>query len=161
MSGTDLSTQISDHLPSLKRYARFLARNEIDADDLVQDCVERAIRNRKKFQPGTNLHAWLNTIMRNTFINRMRHEKIVRQHVQSESLADTHSAPPAQIDSIELKEVVNACDDLSADHREAIQLLCIQQVSYKEAARRMQVREATAKTRLFRAREKLRVQFAA
>lgn len=161
MSKADLSKQISDLLPALKRYARFLARNETDADDLVQDCVERAIRNHRKFQEGTNLNAWLNTIMRNTFINKLRHDKIVRQHVQHESLADTNSTPASQMDHMELKEVVQACEQLSGDHKKAIELLCIKQVSYKEAARQMKVREATAKTRLFRAREKLRMQFAA
>lgn len=162
MSKADLSQQISELLPALKRYARFLARNESDADDLVQDCVERAIRNHGKFQEGTNLNAWLNTIMRNTFINKLRHDKIVRQHVQHESLGeDINVSPASQFDHIQLGEVLRACEDLSDDHRQAIDLLCIKQVSYKEAARRMTVREATAKTRLFRAREKLRMQFAA
>lgn len=162
MSKADFSSQISELLPALKRYARFLARNESDADDLVQDCVERAIRNQAKFQAGTNLNAWLNTIMRNTFINKLRHDKIVRQHVQHECLCeDINVSHASQLDHMELREVVQACDELSRDHRQAIDLLCIRQMSYKEAARRMNVREATAKTRLFRAREKLRMQFAA
>jgi RNA polymerase sigma-70 factor (ECF subfamily) len=77
---SDLSREISARMPALKRYARFLTRNETDAEDLVQDCVERAINRQDQFRRGTNLDAWLNTIMRNIFINGQRHNKLVRQH---------------------------------------------------------------------------------
>lgn len=161
MSDISLSSQISDRLPALKRHALYLTRNEADAEDLVQDCVERGIRRQEQFQPGTNLDAWLHTIMRNIFINGKRHEKLVRRHVQRETLAENDSVRPSQIDHIELKQVLEECDRLSEEHRRVIQLLCVQQVSYQEAAREIDIPEATAKTRLFRARERLRMKFAA
>jgi RNA polymerase sigma-70 factor (ECF subfamily) len=79
---SDLSMEITERLPKLKRYARHLTRNQADAEDLVQDCVERAISRQEQFRPGTNLDAWLNRIMRNIFINGVRHDKLVKQHAQ-------------------------------------------------------------------------------
>lgn len=158
---TDLAKEISDRLPVLTRYSKYLTRNEADAEDLVQDCVERAIDRQAQFQPGTNLDAWLKTIMRNIFLNKMRRDKLVRLHAGRERLTETNYAMPSQDDYLELKEVFRAMRRLSANHKRAIQLLCVDDVGYQEAARRMSVPEATAKTRLFRARERLRTQFAA
>lgn len=158
---SDLSSEISARMPSLKRYARYLTRNETDAEDLLQDCVERAINRQEQFRPGTNLDAWLNTIMRNIFINGKRHNKLVREHAQRERLTESDSTLPPQMDHIELQQVLQAWNGLSHHHRRAIQLLCFEQTSYKEAAADMNISVATAKTRLFRARQRLRTQFAA
>lgn len=156
---SDLSVEISERLPS-KQYARFLTRNETDAEDLVQDCVERAISRQEQFRPGTNLDAWLNTIMRNIFINGKRHIKLVMQHEQRERLTENDSTPPPQMDHVELQQVREAWSKLSRHHRRAIELLCFEQTTYKEVAAEMGISAATAKTRLFRARERLRTQFA-
>lgn len=153
--------EISERLPKLKRYARYLTRNETEAEDLIQDCVERAISRQELFKPGTNLDAWLITIMRNIFINGKRSEKLARNYTQREMARAETGVKPSQMDHVALKQVLKACDDLHSNHRKAIRLLCLDQVSYGEAARRMGVPVATAKTRLFRARERLRVQFAA
>ena len=158
---TDMAHEISERLPKLARYARYLARNEADAEDLVQDCVERAIARRDQFQPGTNLDAWLKVIMRNIFLNRMRHEKLVRLHAEREVRTETKHALPSQDDHLELQDVFTAMNSLSKNHREAIRLLCIKQVGYRETARRMHVPRSTVKTRLFRAREQLRTRMAA
>lgn len=158
---TDMVQEISERLPKLTRYARYLTRNEADAEDLVQDCVERAIDRRDQFQPGTNLDAWLKVIMRNIFLNRIRHDKLIRLHAEREARTDSHYAPPSQDDHMELRDVFTAMNELSADHKTAIQLLCVSQIGYREAARHMRVPRATAKTRLFRARERLRTNLAA
>lgn len=158
---TDMAHEISERLPKLTRYARYLTRNEADAEDLVQDCVERAIDRSDQFRKGTNLDAWLKVIMRNIFLNRVRHEKLVRFHAEQATRTDSNYALPSQDDHLELQDVFAAMDDLSDNHRKAIQLLCVNQVGYREAARRMHVPRSTAKTRLFRAREQLRTRFAA
>lgn len=152
---------ISERLPKLKRYARYLTRNESDAEDLTQDCVERAISRQELFKPGTNLDAWMITIMRNIFINGKRSEKLARNYSQREQIRAETGVKPSQMDHVALKQVLNACENLHSNHYKAIRLLCLDQVSYGEAARRMGVPVATAKTRLFRARERLRMQFAA
>src|SRR3954451_2634151 len=72
--GTPMSVreQLLDHAPRLRRYARALIRNQELADDLVQDTLERALRHTDKFQSGTDLRAWLFTIMHNVFANQAR-----------------------------------------------------------------------------------------
>lgn len=155
---TAFAQDIADRMPKLKRYARSLTRNEADAEDLVQDCVERALTRATQFQTGTNLDAWLMTIMRSIFINGKRHDRLVREHAQRERLAPPEPVRPSQIDHVELKEVARACAKLGRNHRLAIRLLCLEQRSHKEAARVMGVPVATAKTRLFRARERLRME---
>src|SRR5690606_895974 len=74
LAAMNFNHEISERLPKLKRYARYLTRNETEAEDLIQDCVERAISRQELFKPGTNLDAWLITIMRNIFINGKRSE---------------------------------------------------------------------------------------
>lgn len=157
---TNLASEIAARLPKLKRYARSLTKNESQAEDLTQDCLERALTRQSQFQPGTNLDAWLMTIMRSIFINGKRHDKLVREHAQRERLVPQDTAQPSQVDHVELGEVVRALRRLGRNHRLAIQLLCIEQRSHKEAARAMGVPVATAKTRLFRARERLRAELA-
>jgi RNA polymerase sigma-70 factor (ECF subfamily) len=158
---TAFAQEIADRMPKLKRYARALTKNEADAEDLVQDCVERALTRCAQFQTGTNLDAWLMTIMRSIFINGKRHDKLVREHARRERLAPQEAVKPNQMDHVELKEVARACARLGRNHRLAIRLLCVEQRSHKEAARVMGVPVATAKTRLFRARERLRLELEA
>lgn len=158
---TALSQDIAERMPKLKRYARALTRNEADAEDLVQDCVERALTRSAQFQDGTNLDAWLMTILRSIFINGKRHEKLVREHARRERMVPETAVRPNQIDHVALKEVARACAKLGHNHRLAIRLLCLEQKSHKEAARVMGVPVATAKTRLFRARERLRLELEA
>ena len=157
----DFNHEITERLPKLKRYARFLTRNEADAEDLTQDCVERALSRQELFKPGTNLDAWLITIMRNIFINGKRSEKLARVYSQREQTRGEHGVKPSQMDHVVLKQVLSACEQLHDNHYKAIRLLCLDEVGYGEAARRMGVPVATAKTRLFRARERLRLRFAA
>ncbi len=158
---TDLAHDVADRMPKLKRYARSLTRNEADAEDLLHDCVERALTRLNQFQEGTNLDAWLMTIMRSVFINGKRHDKLVREHAKRELMAPQRHAEPTQMHHVELREVSRACRRLSRHHREAIQLLCVEQRSHKEASRLLGVPAATVKTRLFRARERLKMELAA
>lgn len=160
-SKTSMADDISKRLPKLIRYARYLTRNEADAEDLLHDCVERAIVRRDQFRQGTNLDAWLKVVMRNIFLNRKRHDKTIRLYAEREARTNPHYVPPSQDDHMELREVIDAMDDLSANHKKTIDLLCIKQVGYGEASEEMQVPRTTAKTRLFRARERLRTRLAA
>lgn len=152
---SDLNTAIVQCAFSLRRYAMHLTRNPADADDLVQDTIERAILKSYQYQPGTNLQQWMGTIMRNLFINHMRKKNHARAYSDLRKVAGDALMPPTQQDRIEFQEFTRAFSKLSSDHRRTIRLLAIEQRSHKEAAEIMGVALATAKTRLFRARENL------
>jgi RNA polymerase sigma-70 factor (ECF subfamily) len=126
----------------------------------VQDCVERALTKCNQFQAGTNLNAWLMTIMRRIFINtkrqNMRYEQILQQHCTLTASDDYQSTSPSQLHHVELGEVERAFMSLRKHHRQSIELVAVEQRSHEEAAGVMGVSVATAKTRLFRAREMLR-----
>ena len=160
-----LNRDILERMPGLERYARSLTKNSADAEDLVQDCIERALTKHSQFRAGTNLNAWLMTIMRHIFLNsmrqNMRHEQILQQQGTLAASVGDQSTSPSQLGYVELRDVVRACGNLRKHHQRAIELFVIKQCSHKEAADAMGVSITTAKTRLFRAREKLRHALAA
>jgi len=155
------ASKISKKLPMLKRYARSLTGNAHDSEDLVQDCVERSLTRANQFTEGTNLEAWLITIMRSIFINGKRHEKIVREHAKLAQKTLPRAAQPTQMTRLELREMARAYERLSEDHRTVLRLVAIEQRPHKEAAKILDIPAATAKTRLFRARERLQELMAA
>jgi len=140
-------------LPELQRFARRLTRDPAQADDLVQDCVERALRNREKFEPGTNLEAWLVTIMKNLHFTRYQRE---RRITQTELAEDTLSTAPAQMWPIMVRETGEAIERLSPNHRQLIRIVAIDGRSYEEAAEELGVSIGTIRSRLSRARAELR-----
>jgi RNA polymerase sigma-70 factor (ECF subfamily) len=151
----ELRAAIAECAFNLRRYAMHLTRNPSDADDLVQDCIERALRKSHQFRIGTNLQQWMVTIMRSLFINDIRKQKLARTYADHRKLTGDVIVQPSQQDSVEFQEFTQAFRRLSSDHRETIRLFAIEQRSHKEAADVMGVAVATAKTRLFRARENL------
>ncbi|GJE60854.1 sigma-70 family RNA polymerase sigma factor [Methylobacterium trifolii] len=141
-------------VPSLHNFAVSLTRNPVSADDLVQDTLLRAWRSRGSFQTGTNLGAWLFTIMRNGFYS------VHRKHARE--VADTdgeHAArlatAPAQGGYLDLQDVQRALGCLPAPMREALILVAVENVSYEEAATILDCRIGTVKSRVWRAREQL------
>jgi len=152
----ELAASIAECAVNLRRYAMHLTRNPTDADDLVQDTIERAIRKSHQFHIGTNLRQWMVTIMRSLFVNNTRKTKQARAYSEFQTLTGDHLIAPTQQDRVEFQEFTHAFSQLSDSHRETIRLFAIEQRSHKEAAEIMGVAEATAKTRLFRAREYLR-----
>ena len=153
---SSVNGQIVEALPHLQRYAWHLTRSRDEADDLVQDCVERAMRKCDLFEPGTSLRAWMFTMMRNIFINGKRRQSVSDRHLDSL----THGAPmrqePTQFHSAVLTRTRTAIDSLSEDEREAVMLLAVQQRSYLEVAAENGNPTGTMKSRLSRARAKLR-----
>lgn len=141
----------------LKRYAMKLARNPPDADDLVQDCLLRALARAHQFEPGTNLPAWLMTILRNLFINRyQRGRRIVEVELEPEIAEVSMEAP--QVRCIELRDAATAIQDLRPDQRRLIEKCGVEGVSYEDAAEEMGVSVGTIRSRLSRARSQLRAQ---
>lgn len=150
----ELLDEIEQHLPRLRRYARSLTRDASSADDLVQETLLRAIDKLGSFRVGTNLTAWLFTIMRNTHISSMR--KSARVRLQDPS--DIHiSVPGNQMDNVALKSLSRAIDALPDSQREVVMLVGVEGLSYQDAAVIMNVPVGTVRSRLSRARDRLAV----
>ena len=147
--------EIESLMPRLSSFARFLTKNASDADDLVQDSVERALLKSSQFTPGTNLRAWMFTIMRNTHINEIRRRARRGVTTDAYDCEDLFPVAADQEDRIELRDVARAYDRLSDDHRKVIELAGIQGRSYREMSELLDVPVGTVRSRLSRARAQL------
>ncbi len=151
-----INNQIVEILPHLQRYGLFLARNSEQAEDVVQDCVERAITNAVLFQDGTNLRAWMFAMMRNIFINGKRRQSVSDRHLDGLIHGGPMRQEPTQFHAAMLSRTQAAIDSLSDDEREAVMLLAVEQRSYFEVTAENGNPTGTMKSRLSRARGKLR-----
>ena len=141
-------------VPNLRAFAMSLSGNLDRADDLVQETLLRALANIDSFEPGTNLPAWLFTILRNTF--RTEYRKRRREVEDADGrYASTLMAYPVQHSRIELEEFRRALDKLTADQREALILVGASGFSYEQAAKICGCAVGTVKSRVNRARIKL------
>ena len=147
---------IVSHIPALRAYARVLQQDREAADDLVQDCLARAVEKQHLWQPGTNLKSWLFTILRNLFINDVR-----RHNRRPDTLGDPKtqsnlSQPEQQTGVTEVQELEFAFHQLPEQHRTALALVVIQGMQYKEAAEILDMPVGTIRSRISRARQELR-----
>jgi RNA polymerase sigma-70 factor, ECF subfamily len=140
-------------LPRLRRFARALARNPQDADDLVQMAVERALLHAAQLRDGAPLAAWLYGILRNAWIDeqraRARRGRLFTAAESGEQVADAAAGPAESL------AVQDALTRLPDEQRLAVALVLIEGLSYKEAAHVMEVPIGTLTSRLARAREAL------
>jgi len=147
-------------IPRLRRYARVLTGDAARADDLVQDTLARAWEKRRLWQAGTDLRAWLFTVMHNVYVNQLA---LIRRDAANVSLdADTTGfawqlpVRGNQVDRVELLEVVEQMGRLTADQREVLLLAAVEEMRYEEIAVLLAVPIGTVMSRLSRARDKLR-----
>ena len=141
-------------VPSLRAFAISLCGNVDRADDLVQETLLRAIANIDSFQPGTNMSAWLFTILRNHF--RSEYRKRRREVEDSDGhYAETLKTQPDQHSQVEFKEFRAALAQLPSDQREALVLVGASGFSYEEAADICGCAVGTIKSRVHRARTRL------
>jgi RNA polymerase sigma-70 factor, ECF subfamily len=141
-------------IPALRAFAWSLSHNGSDADDLVQDTLIKAWTNRDKFEPGTNLRAWLFTILRNTYYtNVLRRRREVRD--ETGEYAGGLRAPPTQDWSVAMRSLQVALQQLPDEHREALILVGAAGLSYEEAAEICGCALGTIKSRVNRARARL------
>ncbi|HKP78568.1 MAG TPA: sigma-70 family RNA polymerase sigma factor [Phenylobacterium sp.] len=141
-------------IPALRAFAWSLSHNGSDADDLVQDTLIKAWSNRDKFEPGTNLRAWLFTILRNTYYtNVLRRRREVRD--EQGEYASTLRSPPTQDWSVAMHALQTALQQLPDEHREALILVGAAGLSYEEAAEICGCALGTIKSRVNRARARL------
>jgi RNA polymerase sigma-70 factor (ECF subfamily) len=141
-------------VPSLRAFAISLSGNVDRADDLVQETLLRAWANLNSFEPGTNMSAWLFTILRNLF--RSEYRKRRREVADSEgTYAETLKTQPEQTSRVEFEEFRTALAKLPADQREALILVGASGFSYEEAAGICGCAVGTIKSRVNRARTRL------
>lgn len=150
----DLREQIIDILPRLRRFARSLARDPHDADDLVQITVERALVHADQLQPNARLASWLFGILRNAWIDEGRSRQRRKPLHLPEALAENVGDPSAGSQAERLC-VQDALARLAPEQRLAVSLVLIEGLSYKEAAHVMNVPIGTLTSRLARGRDAL------
>ena len=148
--------EIERCIPALRRYARALTRNADRADDLVQDCIERAIRKQALWKPTGPLKSWLFRILLNLYRNELRLMRRRGEHVPVETMLVEPSVAPAQPGRIALAEMARAIDTLGPEQREALLLVVLEGLSYSEAAGVLEIPIGTLMSRLGRARAALR-----
>lgn len=148
---------IAAQIPRLRRYAAALVGNLSDADDLVQDCVEKALANRHALRDGTRLGGWLLSILHNLHVSGLRWRRRRGAEVPVEDLADDLALSAAPADREAVRDFVRAFAQLSEEHRTILLLTGMEGLSYREAAEVLEVPVGTVMSRLARARERLRV----
>ena len=154
MSDLDPKDELVTHLPALRAFALSLTRNRATADDMMQDAVLKAWSNMDKFQPGTNMRAWLFTILRNTYYSSRR--KLNREVADVDNVfSDTLSVKPDHDGRLQMMDFKVAFDQLADEHREALILVGASGFSYDDAAEMCGVATGTMKSRVNRARAKL------
>ena len=151
------SAEVEAVVPRLRRYARALTGNREAADDLTQDTLERAWSKRLLWQPGTDLRAWMFTIMHNVFVNGTRRNRPTVS-LDDSPMDDVLPATSTSVETgIVLAELSRALALLPAEQREVLLLVGLEQFSYSEASEVLGVPLGTVMSRLSRGRERLRI----
>jgi len=146
-------------IPHLRAYARSLNRHPESADDLVQDCLSRAVEKMHQWQPGSNMRAWLFSIMHNMHVDRIKRDvngpTFVSSDEYSAVLSAVSSGANPEIAPM-MDDLERALDGLAPEQREVIHLVCMEELKYVDVAHILQVPVGTVMSRLSRAREQLR-----
>ena len=143
-------------LPALRRYAMALAGNAALADDLVQDCIERALGQESQLRELERLGGWLRRILYNLYIDEMRRGKRRGREQDITELADHLELSAPAPDNSATREFNHAVNRLSAEHRQILLLVSVEELSYREIAEELEIPLGTVMSRLARARERLR-----
>jgi len=152
----DEAKRLVELIPRLRRYARALVGDRTAADDLVQDTLERAWAKLHLYRRGTDLRAWLFTVMHNVHVNRIRATRV------TDPLEDDmpELAQAERPDTLVMRDLDRAIARLPADQRAVLLLVTLEEMSYDDVARTLGIPIGTVMSRLSRAREKLRAMMA-
>ena len=140
-------------LPQLRRYSRSLTRSDAESEDLLQDCVEKALRHRVQWR-GVNMRAWAYRIMTNLHLNTRR--ALARRPVVGIEAAEAVAAPTVPPDPLERNRLVLALETLPKEARAVLMLVAVEGHSYQEVAGILDIPIGTVMSRLSRARQMLR-----
>jgi RNA polymerase sigma-70 factor (ECF subfamily) len=151
----DFARLLEVEIPRLRRYARALTRDVTRADDLVQSCLTRAVAKQHLWQPGTDLRAWLFTIMHNQHVND------VRRGIREGNNVDLDEAPQLVVQSnaiptLQLRDLERAIAKLPHEQRQVVLLVGLEGMAYEEVAKILRVPVGTVRSRLSRGRDQLR-----
>jgi RNA polymerase sigma-70 factor, ECF subfamily len=159
----DIRDELIDHVPRLRRYARSLIYNRDLVDDLVQDTLERALSRTERFQAGTDLRAWLFTIMHNLFVNQVLKVSRRAAHLS----VDDDNVPESEFEvqasptrTLEVRDLDYALQRLPVEQREVVLLVGLEEMSYADVALALDIPIGTVMSRLSRGRERLRASMA-
>lgn len=146
--------ELAQLLPRLRRFAHTLSRHGADADDLTQATVERALRSRDQWQPGTRLDSWLYRIMRNLWIDTARARVRQERHEAPDDETQWIGEDPREAihASLELKRAMAAMERLPDEHREVVALILIEGFGYREVSEMLDLPIGTVSSRLVRGR---------
>jgi len=147
---------LETEIPRLRRYARALARDAARADDLVQSCLVRAIAKAHLWRPGTDLRAWLFTILHNQHVNEIRRSVREGVSVAVEDVAPILTVAPNAPASLQLRDLERAINTLPQEQRQVILLVGLEGMRYEDVAAILDIPIGTVRSRLSRGREMLR-----
>ena len=150
-----LRSVITAEIPHLRRYARVLVGNREMADDLVQNCLERALKNASQWNPEKGLRSWLFRILHNDFVSWLR--KRDRENDFQRRFPETGVVPANHENVFELRQVNRAMAKLPSQQLDVLLLIAVSGFSYEEASSVLDVPVGTVRSRLSRARETLRI----
>ena len=153
---SNLSRLVEQEIPRLRRYARALTRATDRADDLVQDTLVRALTKLHLWQPGTDIRAWLFTIMHHQYVNTVRREAREKATVDIEHVSPTLAATTDPTAGRQLIELDRALARLPSEQREVVLLVGLEGMAYESVAQVLGVPVGTVRSRLSRGREELR-----
>jgi RNA polymerase sigma-70 factor, ECF subfamily len=153
---SEFSHLVENEIPRLRRYARALTRAADRADDLVQDTLMRALAKGHLWQPGTDIRAWLFTIMHNQYVNTVRREMRDSVTVDIEQMASTLAATADPSMGLQLVELDRALARLPHEQHEVILLVGLEGMTYESTAQILGVPIGTVRSRLSRGRDALR-----
>src|SRR5271163_5080374 len=154
---TDLAHLLEDEIPRLRRYARALSRDTSRADDLVQSCLVRAIAKQHLWQEGTDLRAWLFTILHNQNANDVRRSAREGVTIPVEDIGPALIAAADADASLQLRDLERALARLPDEQRLVILLVGLEGMRYEEVATILGIPIGTVRSRLSRGRDMLRV----
>ena len=145
--------RIVELIPRLRRYARALVGDRARADDLVQDTLERALVKFHLWRRGSDLRAWLFTVMHNVHVNQVRAS---RDHAMLDDDGDEMAVAPTQGAALEIRDLERALALIPSEQREVLLLIALEDMSYAEVANALGIPIGTVMSRLSRARERQR-----
>lgn len=152
---SDMLVQVEPLIPALRRYARALVRDRATADDLVQDCLERAVRRWHQHRDG-EVRSWLFAILHNLAIDQFRKVAARGRHVAIDETSEgDFGEAAAQEYRIMYQDVLNKLARLPEEQRAVLLLVAVEDLSYADAAKVLNIPVGTVMSRLFRARERL------
>jgi RNA polymerase sigma factor (sigma-70 family) len=153
---SEFAARVHELIPRLRRYARALTGERTAADDLVQDTLERAWSKLHLWRSGSDLRAWLFTIMHNVHVNQVRSRGAAATIPIDDELPDA-PVRATQADMLEVRDIDSALKRLPTEQREVLLLVALEHMSYQETATALGIPIGTVMSRLARARERLRM----